>query len=169
MRLTTTSSRYSYYLTAGSLIWLLPVAALAFTVSGDGCFQRTDNVIRATAPTCVLTFTPDETDNTIDLTVENIDPDVVTASAVGDDLTIDYNTAVTITGPLTETTVVTITPWYSITDDLWFIALSDNQAHGTVEANPIFEDMLPTINAINPPFITNSGDLVQGSDNDDTL
>lgn len=178
MRFTTTSGHHSHPIATRGLslafalllTGLLPQAGFAYTVSdASGCFERETNVIRGTEPSCTFTITPSTATESIALSTENIDPDTVTANTVGDNLAISYDTTVQLSGTLTQPTTITIEPWYEITDDLWFVAISDNQARGTVESNPVFEDMLPIINRINPPFLTNSGDLVQGSSNDETL
>ncbi len=102
-------------------------------------------------------------------TIENINPDEVVVTSSDDALTTTYGEPTTVAGLLTTATTITISNWYDPADDLWFVSLSDNQARGTVEANPVFEDMLPIINRINPSFITNSGDLVNGTSDEDTL
>jgi hypothetical protein len=125
--------------------------------------------MRVTEPTCNFTLSPDTDSETISLTIENVDSDEIVITSTGDQLTTSYDTPTTITGLLTTTTTVTISNWYDPSSDLWFVSLSDNQARGTVESNPVFEDMLPMINRINPSFMTNSGDLVNGADDEDTL
>ncbi len=172
MRIITTTSRYSHYLTLclGLLVLCLPTTVLGYTLSdATGCFERLPTVLRGTEPICTFTITPDAESEEIDITTENIDPDAVTASFAGDQLNVDYDDLLIISGTLSQSTTVTIAPWYQMTDELWFVAISDNQARGTVETNPVFEDILPIVNRINPPFMTDSGDLVQGSSNTETL
>lgn len=169
MRFITTPSHYAYYLTAAFLALLLPVVAGAYTVTGDGCFERAAGVMRLTEPTCTLTVSADAVEQ-VSFSFENVDPESVEVTS--DDViltTARTSTALETSFTLADIASVTIAPWYEVTDDLWFVAMSDNQASGTVEVNPIFEDMLPLISAINPVFITNAGDLVQGSNDDDTL
>ncbi|MFA6475344.1 MAG: metallophosphoesterase [Patescibacteria group bacterium] len=106
--------------------------------------------MRLTKPSCSFIVTPTQTDEFVQFSLENVDPDTVIVTPG-------------LTGILNEPTTFTVEPWYQVQDDLWFVALSDNQARGTIEANPVFEDIVPLVDAINPPFMTNSGDLIQGS------
>ena len=162
MRFITTPGHHSYYLAGIFLALTLPAVAGAYTVTGDGCFERETGVVRLTEPTCTLTVSADAVEE-VSFSFENVDPDSVEITS--DDLTLiteRTSTALATSFTLAGTATVIITPWYEIGDDLWFVAMSDNQASGTVETNPIFEDMLPLISAINPVFITNAGDLVRG-------
>lgn len=168
MRFITPTGYYPYYL-AAIVVGFFPAVALAYTLTGDGCFERESGLIRLTEPTCTMTITTEET-ATVDLQFENVDPDSVEITS--DDITLtttrtssQLETSFTLAGEAT----VTVAPWVEVGDDLWFVALSDNQAAGTVETNPIFEDMLPLISAVNPVFMTNAGDLIQGSSDDETV
>ncbi|MBI4406890.1 MAG: metallophosphoesterase [Candidatus Kerfeldbacteria bacterium] len=168
MRFTTITSYYPYYLAGLFLALTLPVMADAYTVSGDGCFERAAGIIRLTEPTCTLAISVDTTEQ-VSLSFENVDPESVEVTS--DDVvltTTRTSTTLATSFTIATTATLTIAPWYEVSDDLWFVAMSDNQASGTVETNPIFEDMLPLISAINPVFITNAGDLIQGSSDDDT-
>lgn len=169
MRSTSSPSYYSYYL-AAVVGWLFPLVTWGYSVTGDGCFERESGVVRLTEPTCTLTLTTD-TPEQIRLAFENVDPDSVEITST--DLAViteRISTRLETSFTLTDTGTLTIAPWFEVDeDDLWFIALSDNQARGTVETNPIFEDMLPMISAINPVFMTNSGDLIQGSNEEATV
>lgn len=169
MRFTSSPSYYSYYL-AAVIGWLFPLVTWGYSVTGDGCFERESGVVRLTEPTCTLTLTTD-TPEQISLAFENVDPDSVEITSTDLDLTTERtSTRLETTFTLTGTGTLTIAPWFEADEnDLWFVALSDNQARGTVETNPIFEDMLPMISAINPVFMTNAGDLIQGSNEEATV
>lgn len=173
MRLTSTTSRYATQF-AGSLILLcLPWIAQASTsVTGSGCFVRTGSTVRMTTPSCTLTFSnSDSTTQPYAVTIENIDPDAVTID--------NYDTTIGLTR--TDTTLqftvdaepgdttTTINPWHDPGSDYYYVAISDNQARGTVEANPVFQDVVQDIGVVNPAFYTDSGDLVQGSSDTATL
>jgi len=125
-----------------------------------------------TTPTCTLTFSNVGTAvEPYSLTVENLDPDAVTVS--------NYDTAIGLIRTKTTlqftvavepgNTTTTIAPWHDPGSDFYVAAISDNQARGTVEANPVFQSVLRDIGIVNPAFYTDSGDLVQGSDDDSTL
>lgn len=142
------------------------------TFVGQGCFVRTSDAItalytvRMTAPSCVLTITNNTTvEQQVIVLLENIDPDYVmvdnydtTAGLIKTDNTLQFQMNV-----LPGANTVHITPWYQYDDDFYFVALSDNQSQGTVEANPVFTQILRQVSVVNPAFFTNSGDVVQGS------
>lgn len=129
------------------------------------------STIRLTEPTCELTLTNDqEEETTVALDFENIDPDAMEFG--GAEVTRVDSSPNTLTVEVElppGETHLTVAPWYSVGDEFTFIALSDSQARGTVETNPIFEDMLNQISAINPVFFINAGDLVQGDETSLTL
>lgn len=153
-----------------AVLWSGSVQA-ATIVLADGCFLRDATTVYLTEPTCQLTLENNQlTDETVTVQLLNLDPDGV--DFTGATTTITTRTKNTLAADIVVpvgTTAYTIAPWYSVGDDFYFVALSDNQARGTVETNPIFEEVFAQVAAINPIFFTNSGDLVQGSDSLEVL
>ncbi len=157
---------------------ILPLASQAATsVSATDCFVRTTvdstHTVRMQTPSCTLVANnPDTEAEIITIHIENIDPDFVTvdnydaeAGLTKTDTTLEFQ--ITVAAGDSETIV--IEPWHEYGDEFYFVALSDNQAKGTIDVNPVFETLISQINVINPVFYTNSGDLVQGSSNTDTM
>lgn len=155
----------------GAAIAWLPLSALASGVelNSTGCFVRVENsqedkfTIRMQSPDCSIDINNTNPDSTkVIVTVENIDPDFVTISAYDTLKKYKNSVKITYTAP-NGTSSINLTPWHEYTDTFSFIALSDNQARGTIDVNPVFEQMVRDINQLNPVFYTNSGDLIQGS------
>lgn len=154
-------------------------ASDVLTVTADGCFNdlitTSTNTyhLRMQTPACTLTIEHTGSDVETPLfVIANLDPDFVTvdnydteSGLVRADNTVQFSK--TIQPGSTET--ITIEPWYEYGDDFYFVAISDNQARGTIDVNPVFETIIQELNVVNPVFYTNSGDLVQGSSNRDTM
>lgn len=148
------------------------VTSSSIALETSGCFVRTSNgtkqsyTVRMQTPSCTVTVNNSSAaTEIITIHIENIDPDYVDVDnydssygLVKTKNTLDFQYTVE---PGASTT--TIAPWYSYGDDFNFVALSDNQARGTIDVNPVLTQMLPEVNTVNPPFFTNSGDVVQGS------
>ncbi len=159
---------------------IVPVQASdVLVVTADGCFNNTTNTtsntyhIRMQTPACTLTIqhTGSSAETPIFL-IENVDPDFVTVNNYDTETgfiktTNSLQFSKTIQAGTTET--ITIEPWHEYGDDFYFVALSDNQAQGTIDVNPVFETIIQELNVVNPVFYTNSGDLVQGSSNRETM
>lgn len=170
--------RYIVAVFFGLLISTSVSVAATIDVAADLCFVResdtTTNVytLRMQAPGCVLTITNSSaTELAVAITIENIDPDFVMVdnydTSVGLTKT-DSTLGFTVNVASGETTV-SIQPWHDYGDTFTFVAISDNQAVGTIDANPVFEQIIRDLNAVNPIFYTNSGDLVQGSSDRTTM
>ncbi|MBI2416044.1 MAG: metallophosphoesterase [Candidatus Kerfeldbacteria bacterium] len=158
------------------LLMLVQPALADTTITTAGCFVSANEglrySVRLQTPTCTITLTnPNSASQTVAVTLTNLDPDFVEVSTYDADpgITTTKNTlSFNITVDSGDTTV-TIAPWLAAQDDWYFVALSDNQAIGTVESNPVFEQLIEQVNTVNPVFFTNAGDLVQGSDDGNTL
>lgn len=154
-------------------IWAQPVLADDVTVSviETECFVRSerDGIFRLwlRTPNCHFTINNPTADTaTVNLRLANLDPDVVMINNdIDPAITIDrreHRVRLTVTlSPGSKEIVVA--PWYEYDDDWYFVALSDNQALGTIESNPVFTELINHINVVNPPFFTNSGDLISSS------
>jgi hypothetical protein len=154
------------------------VSASNIAIAGSGCFARvSDDVnnvytVRMQTPSCAVTVNNTaSTNQTVNITIENIDPDFVTVDKydVIPGLTKTTNTLQFLYTVAAGSTTINITPWQTITNDFYFVALSDNQPSGTIEVNPAFTQMLQQVSTVNPVFFTNSGDLVSGSEDTATL
>lgn len=177
MRLTSSASHYPHHFSVAvitaALLWCLPQLTLA-TVNltpTDGCFLHAATTVHVTKPTCVVSVNNNaDAAEIVAVTFENIDPDAVDFSGIGATFTQreqnSFTAELTVQGGTTE---FTLSPWFALGSDYFFVALSDNQARGTIETNPVFDDVLAQVAAVNPPFITNSGDLIAGSDDSETL
>lgn len=181
MRITSTASDHTPHVAINAAITValigfclaLPQAVAAATVlsPSDGCFFRTSTTIRLTEPTCTMSADNDAASfETVSLQFENLDPDGYEISGAEYIITDREKNAwsVELTIEPGDTTL-TVSPWFATGDDAYFVALSDNQGRGTVETNPIFEDVFSQVAVINPLFFTNAGDLVQGSDSATTM
>lgn len=154
-------------------------ASDVLTVTANGCFNdlitTSTNTyhLRMQTPACTLTIEHTGSDvETPTFVIANLDPDFVTVDnydtetgVIRADNTLQFSK--TIQPGSTET--ITIEPWHEYGDDFYFVAISDNQARGTIDVNPVFETIIQELNVVNPVFYTNSGDLVQGSSNRDTM
>ncbi|MDP3970326.1 MAG: FG-GAP-like repeat-containing protein [bacterium] len=160
------------------LLLVFPVTAATINISGDGCFVReqdevnSEYTIRMQATTCILTLNNTEvTSKQVTVLIENIDPDFVTVNKydTDDGLVKTDNTLQFIYTLSTGTEEIEITPWHEYDEEYYFVAMSDNQALGTIDVNPVFEQILRQVNVVNPVFFTNSGDLVHGSSTESTM
>lgn len=174
--------RYSWILAVAMiLLWQVPTgqASTALVVTTDGCFNRTTNAesntyrIRMQTPSCTITIQHNGTSSETPIFVlENIDPDFVTVDHYDTDTGLSKTTnTLQFSNSIDpgETETISVEPWHDYGDDFYFVALSDNQAQGTVDVNPVFESIIQQLNVVNPVFYTNSGDLVQGSSSRDTM
>ena len=153
-------------------------ASVDLTVSGSGCFVRASDVttstytVRMQTPSCSIQVEHTGLENQVaTFVLENIDPDFVTVDTYDEDPglnktenTLQFNSTLE-----PGSTTIAIEPWYTYDDDFYFVAISDNQAKGTIDVNPIFQQMLRQIESVNPPFFINAGDLVQGSSVTETM
>lgn len=177
MRITSIASHYPHHaiiavITAvfGLCLPHLSFAAVSFTPT-DGCFLHNATTMHVTKPACVATVNNDAAvAEIVTVTFENIDPTALDFSGIS--ATFINRAKNSFTAELSVpsgTTEFTLSPWFDLGSDYYFVALSDNQARGTVETNPVFDDVLTQVAAVNPPFFTNSGDLIAGSDETETL
>lgn len=170
--------RYIVAVFFGLLISTSVSVAATIDVAADLCFVRESDTttnaftMRMQAPGCVLTITNSSaTELAVAITIENIDPDFVMVdnydTSVG--FTKSDNTLGFTVNAASGETTVSIQPWHDYDDAFTFVAISDNQAVGTIDANPVFEQLIQDLNVVNPIFYTNSGDLVQGSTDRTTM
>lgn len=162
------------------IVIAMPLAVRASVdISTSGCFNRTTNEItntytlRMQAPACTITLSNNGTATDIPIIlIENIDPDFVTvdnfdtaSGLIKTDNTLQFSKTLSADSSAT----IVVAPWYEYTDDYYFVAISDSQAKGTIDVNPVFETIISQVSTVNPVFYTNSGDLVQGSSSETTM
>ncbi|MBI2410297.1 MAG: metallophosphoesterase [Candidatus Kerfeldbacteria bacterium] len=155
-----------------------PTAHAAATYSYSGCFERENTGTSATlwmqAPRCTIHFTNSEaTTFSYPFTILNLDPQqyIVTNSS-GEQISVTRNETslsfyATIAAQTTET--LTITPWDYDPNatDFWFGAISDPQSQpGGDKPNPIFVKIMNQMEVFHPRFVTASGDMIGGDEED---
>lgn len=169
------SHKFFTLITAAAIL-LAPSFAFAETArTYEGCFERsfdgTTAIVFVKHPTCTITLTnADLTAATFNIQVINIDPHYyeILDAAQQQVTTTRGESSMTFAATVNaaSTTTYTAQLWEDTTQktDFWFAAISDTQTrNGNEVPNAIAVDLFDQLEVLSPPFVTNSGDIIGGS------
>lgn len=158
-----------------TVFFVFAQATQAATLEYSGCFEQStdgaNRILWMQAPVCTVTLTPDEDITALAVTIQNIDPRFYRVTNTANETLVTTSEENTLTFALdaTASQTITIAPWdgkATSATDFWFAAIADNQpeADGGASPNPTFLSIMEQLQPLHMPFLTDSGDLIDGSE-----